>query len=162
MRSSFNCIHDNSYGGIYVPDEVKLCKAADFYHSSETWVISQRVCPVVPLQTLLSFSLFFSLLFTVDICHFSHKISKNNKNFSSKVLVPVTSQWHYSSALPSPWRQKSPWQVCVSVMEVWDTHSTGGLMSSAFVSKKHSTSSLWEIWGGSRTRACRGEHTRKL
>lgn len=41
-------------------------------------------------------------------------------------------------------------------ISVWDTHSTGGLMSSALVSKKRSTSSLWEIWGGSRTSAWGG------
>lgn len=40
--------------------------------------------------------------------------------------------------------------------ELEDTYSTGGLMSSVFVSKKRSTSSLWEICGGSRTSACRG------
>lgn len=41
----------------------------------------------------------------------------------------------------------------------FDTHSTGGLMSSAFVSKKWSTSSLWEMWGGSLTRAWRQKET---
>lgn len=34
-----------------------------------------------------------------------------------------------------------------------DTHSTGGLISSGLVSKKRRTSSLCEIWGGSRTSA---------
>lgn len=38
-------------------------------------------------------------------------------------------------------------------MCAYDTHSTGGCMSSGLVSKKRSTSSLWEIWGGSRTSA---------
>lgn len=34
-----------------------------------------------------------------------------------------------------------------------DTHSMGGLISSGLVSKKRRTSSLCEIWGGSRTSA---------
>lgn len=40
-----------------------------------------------------------------------------------------------------------------------DTHSTGGLISSGLVSKKRRTSSLCEIWGGSRTRAWQTNRT---